>query len=145
MFLFSWNAGSVNSISHLFFVLKLPALVDHLVDLCSVFFQCLTNLLLIKVAPQPESNSTLNLWFSPALSGRLFLIYPSVIVDKSSTLVLFLGRNISAVEARHSIVCKLGLLPLNLLILTLLSSSTGVLHKSSSLRDTTSSFESTIS
>jgi hypothetical protein len=59
IFLFSWNAGKVNSISHFRFVLKLPPLVDHLVDLLSVFFQFLTNFLLINVAPQPESNSTL--------------------------------------------------------------------------------------
>ena len=37
MFLFLWNAGRVNSISHLLVVLKLPDFVDHLVDLSSVF------------------------------------------------------------------------------------------------------------
>ena len=102
MFLLAWNAGNVNSILHFLLVLKLPAFVDHLVLLSLDFFQCLTNFLLIRVAPQPESNKTLSLWFSPHLSGHLLLMYPSDIVDNSSVLTRFFGRTKSAVVTRHS-------------------------------------------
>jgi hypothetical protein len=144
----------VNSISHFLLVLKLPPpLVDHLVALLSVFFQCLTNLLLTNVATHPESNKTLSFCFSPAWSGHLFVINAIVTVDNSLTLVLFFGRNNSAVEARHSIVSCVGLLPLNLLTLILLSCSTGLVQisalvmeiSSSSSKDNTSLSESNMS
>jgi hypothetical protein len=75
-----------------------------------------------------------------------------VIVNSSLTLVLFFERSDSAVEARHSIVSGVGLLPLNLLNLILLSCPMGTLQTSalvieisSSSRDNTSSSESNMS
>ena len=102
--------------SQLLFVLKLPAFVDHFIVSIGVFFQCLTNFLLIIVALHPESNNTRSVCFCAVFNGSLSLIYPMVIVERSSTLVLFLGRNNEAVEAKHSIFSHIILLPLIFLV-----------------------------
>ncbi len=96
---------SVNSMSQLLLVLKLPALVDQLIVFRCFFFQCLQYSLLSKVALHPESNRTLRRLLELSLSilsDGYCLIYPKVIVDKSSIFVLFLGRKISTVETKHS-------------------------------------------
>jgi hypothetical protein len=100
----------------LLLVLKLAALVDHLMVLAVVFFQCLTNLLFIMVELHPESSSTLNLWFSLSLSGCLSLIYPIVTVERSSYFVFFLGQSNSAAEAKHLILSQIISLPLIFLV-----------------------------
>ena len=58
--------------SQLLLVLKLPALVDHFMVSTDFFFQCLTILVLIIVALQPESNNSRRRCLVDAFVGSVF-------------------------------------------------------------------------
>jgi hypothetical protein len=95
---FSWNSGRENIHLHLAVVVKVPALVDHLVFKAVFFLSAFKKLWFTRVAAQPESNNTLSrLKCFPLLESFLVCIHANDIVDLSSVFNGLVGFNICAV------------------------------------------------